>query len=95
MHQHSTRKESWTTSRVKHAQGLYMAETRAEDQTALHTQNLPPKSAQLYPPTGINAYKLCPRMLYTERYRTKCAAKNKGDQFGPHSKQVDSMQTSS
>jgi len=32
-----------------------MAETRAEDQTALRTQNQPPKFAQLYSPTGINA----------------------------------------
>ena len=34
-------------------------------------------------------------MLYTEQYRTKCAAKNPGDQSGPRRKRVDSMQISS
>ena len=34
-------------------------------------------------------------MLYTEQYRTKCTAKNPGDQSGPRSKRGDSMQTSS
>ena len=34
-------------------------------------------------------------MLYTEKYRTECAAKNPGDQSGPRSKRVDSGQTSS
>ena len=29
------------------------------------------------------AYKLCPRMLYTEKYRTDRAANNPGDQSGP------------
>ena len=72
-----------------------MAETRADNQTALRTQNQPPMFAQLYLPTGINAYKLCPRMLYTEQYRTECPAKKPGDQSRPRRKRVDSMQTSS
>ena len=37
-----------------------MAETRAEDQTALRTQNQPPKFAQLYSSTGINPRNCAP-----------------------------------
>ena len=72
-----------------------MAETRAEDQTALRAQIQPPTFAQLYSPTGINAKQLCTRLLYTEQYRTECAANNPGDQSRPRSKRVDLMQTSS